>query len=78
MSSFSVSKAARADLKTIAAYTQNTWGVDQRRIYLKDLDIAFHFLSENPLSGVACDYIAKGLRKHFHQRHIIFTKIEMI
>lgn len=72
MSSFSVSRAARADLKNIAAYTQKTWGAEQRRTYIKELDTAFHFLAENPLSGVTCDYIEAGLRKHSHQHHIIF------
>lgn len=35
MNSFSVSRAARADLKNIAAYTQKTWGASQRKTYLK-------------------------------------------
>ena len=72
MSSFSVSSAARIDLKKIAAYTQKTWGVEQRRTYIKEIDTAFHFLAENPLSGVACDYVLKGLRKHRHGHHTIF------
>lgn len=76
MSSFSVSKAALADLKDIAAYTQKTWGAVQRRKYLKDLDTAFKFLSKNPLSGPRCDYIVEGLRKHLLQNHIIFYEID--
>ena len=72
MSSFEVSRAARADLKNIAAYTQRTWGSLQRRTYIKGLDAAFHFLADNPLSGVACDYIDKNLRKHRHEHHTIF------
>ena len=72
MTSFGVSRAARADLKNIAAYTQKTWGSEQRRTYIKGLDTTFHFLAENPLSGVACDYIQEGLRKHLHQHHTIF------
>lgn len=75
MSSFDVSKAARADLKNIAAYTQKTWGASQRRKYLKDLDKTFHFLSDNPLSGNQCDYIIEGLRKHLHESHIIFYEV---
>ena len=47
MSSFLVSRAARADLKNIAAYTQKTWGAEQRRAYIKDLDLTFLFLAEN-------------------------------
>lgn len=72
MSSFEVTRAARADLKNIAAYTQKTWGSEQRRTYIKGLDTAFHFLVENPLSGATCDYVAEGLRKHRHEHHTVF------
>lgn len=75
MSSFVVSKAALADLKNIAAYTQKTWGASQRRKYLKGLDKAFKFLADCPLSGNQCDYITKGLRKHPHESHIIFYEV---
>ena len=78
MSSFSLSNAARADLKSIATYTQKTWGSSQRKSYIKDLDITFHFLSENPLSGTPCDYITPGLRKHNHKSHIIFYEVDEI
>ena len=72
MSSFFVSRAAKADLKNIAAYTQKTWGADQRRAYIKGLDVTFHFLAENPLSGVSCNYIVDRLRKHRLENHTIF------
>ncbi len=72
MNPFSVSIAARADLKNIAAYTQKVWGAEQRRVYLKGLDLAFHFLAENPLAGVPCNYVVEGLRKHRFESHTIF------
>jgi len=72
MSTFSVSRAALADLKNIAAYTQKVWGSEQRRTYLKGLDLAFHFLAENPLAGVPCNYVVKGLRNHRFESHTIF------
>lgn len=72
MNAFSVSRAARADLKNIAAYTQKVWGAGQRRTYLKGLDLSFHFLAENPLSGVVCNYVVEGLRKHRFESHTIF------
>jgi toxin ParE1/3/4 len=72
VSAFSVSRAARADLKNIAAYTQKVWGAEQRRTYLKGLDLAFHFLADNPLAGSPCDYVADGLRKHRFESHTIF------
>jgi toxin ParE1/3/4 len=72
MNSFFVSRAARADLKNIAAYTQKTWGAVQRRTYIKELDVQFHVLAENPLSGVSCHYIVDELRKYHHKQHTIF------
>lgn len=72
MSTFSVSRAARADLKNIASYTQKVWGAEQRRTYLKGLDLAFHFLAENPIAGVPCNYVVDGLRKHRFESHTIF------
>lgn len=76
MSSFSLSNAAHADLKSIGIYTQKTWGSSQRKSYIKDLDMTFHFLSENPLSGAPCDYITPGLRKHNHKSHTIFYEAD--
>src|SRR5690554_344149 len=77
MSLFFVSRAARADLKNIAAYTQQTWGAEQRRTYIKDLDLTFLFLAENPMSGTPCDYIISGLRKHSHEAIQYFMKIKI-
>ncbi len=72
MSACSVSRAARADLKNIAAYTQKVWGTEQRRTYLKGLDLAFLFLAENPLAGAPCNYVVDGLRKHRFESHTSF------
>lgn len=76
MSSFSLTNAARADLKSIAVYTQKTWGSSQRRSYIKDLDKTFQFLAGHPLSGTLCDYITEGLRKHNHKSHTIFYETD--
>ena len=43
MTSYSLSKAARKDLKSIAAFTQKTWGASQRRAYIKELDECFQY-----------------------------------
>ena len=61
-------------MKNIAAYTQKTWGVVQRRAYIKELDAQFHVLAENPLSGVSCHYIVDGLRKYHHKIIRFFMK----
>lgn len=76
MNLFTLSKAARADLKQIATYTQKVWGSGKRRTYIKELDSAMLFLAENPISGTQCDYVASGLRKHRHESHTIFYEIQ--
>lgn len=75
MNLFTLSKAARADLKQIATYTQKVWGSGKRRTYIKKLDSAMLFLAENPISGAQCGYLASGLRKHRHQSHTIFYEV---
>ncbi|RLQ20863.1 type II toxin-antitoxin system RelE/ParE family toxin [Seongchinamella sediminis] len=84
MGSFTLTEAAKADLKSIAAYTQRRWGKDQRRIYAKQFDDAFHILAENPEVGAACDFIKAGYRKFPNGRHVIFyrelsdTEVEIV
>lgn len=60
MGSFTLSNSAKADLKSIAAYTQRKWGKEQRRTYLKQFDDAFHLLADTPELGANCDFIKSG------------------
>ena len=76
MNLFTLSNAARADIKQIATYTQKVWGSGKRRTYIKELDSVMLFLAENPISGTQCDYVASGLRKHRHESHTIFYEIQ--
>lgn len=76
MSSLFITRAARLDLKKIAAYTQRTWGVAQRRLYLKGLDATFQLLADSLGAGAACDYITVGLRKHPHEQHVVFYECQ--
>lgn len=84
MGAFSLTEAAKADLKSIAAYTQRRWGREQRRIYAKQFDDAFHMLTDTPEAGAACDSIKTGYRKFPNGSHVIFyrdlsdTEIEII
>ena len=72
MGAFSLTEAAKADLKSIAAYTQRRWGKEQRRIYAKQFDDAFHLLADTFEAGVACDIIKAGYRKFPIGSHVIF------
>ncbi len=74
MQSFKLTHKARSDLKSIAVYTQRKWGREQRRVYLKQIDDAFHLLARSPESGKRCDYIKKGYRKFPSGSHIIFYR----
>ncbi|MGZ5006378.1 MAG: type II toxin-antitoxin system RelE/ParE family toxin [Methylobacter sp.] len=74
MPSFRLTKQAKNDLKSIARYTQEIWGRDQRNKYLAILDNCFHLLADEPGLGMACDEIRKNYRKFCIERHIIFYR----
>jgi len=75
MGSFSLTNAAKADLRNIARFTEQSWGREQRKLYLKGMDDAFRRLAESPALGVSCEYIAPELRKHPFQSHVIYYDI---
>ena len=75
MGSFSLTNAAKADLRSIAKFTEERWGREQRRHYLKGMDDAFNRLADSPALGVSCDYIASDLRKHPFQIHVVYYDI---
>jgi len=72
MGSFTLTQKARADLKSIAIYTQRKWGKEQRRIYARQFDDSFKMLSEKPSAGHKCDFIKHGYRKFPVTSHIVF------
>ena len=72
MGIFTLTKKAKADLKSIATYTQRKWGKEQRKIYARQFDDAFHLLSETPAAGNKCDFIKLGYRKFPVTSHIVF------
>jgi len=74
MATFRLTQQAKADLISIARYTQNEWGTAQRNIYLQDMDNRFHELSVNPLMGKACSEIREGFSKFPQGKHVIFYK----
>lgn len=74
MPSFHLTEQAKKDLKSIARYTQETWGRIQRNKYLAALDKRFHRLAETPELGRPCDEIREGYRKLYEGRHVIFYR----
>lgn len=71
---FKLSRKAKEDLLRIARYTEQTWGREQRRLYLKKLDLMFFALAENPELGIACDDIRSGYFKKRVSSHLIFYR----
>lgn len=72
MRAFNLTRKAKADLKSIATYTQRKWGKEQRKIYARQFDDVFHMLSETPAAGNKCDFIRLGYRKFPVSSHIVF------
>jgi toxin ParE1/3/4 len=81
---FKLSAKAKSDLKSIARYTHENWGREQRNVYLKQMDETFRTLARQSSLGIACDYIKPGYRKFPQGSHIVYyregttTKIEII
>jgi len=73
--SFSLTEAAKADLKSIAIYTQRRWGKAQRTVYAKQFDDAFHMLAKNPETGGNYDFIKPGYRKFPNGSHVVFYRL---
>ena len=74
MKRFQLTTKAKSDLKQIAIFTERRWGREQRNLYLKQFDDAFHLLADTPMAGKECDYIKKGYRKFPQGSHVIFYK----
>ncbi|RII26496.1 MAG: plasmid stabilization protein ParE [Geobacter sp.] len=74
MPAFALTNMAKADLKEIAKFTQNSWGREQRDLYLQMLDVSFQQLAANPLKGKDCSDIRIGYRKLNAGGHAIFYR----
>lgn len=72
MKPFTLTVAAKTDLREIALFTQRRWGKEQRNAYLKQFDDSFWLLAENPDIGKTCDDIRAGYRKFPQGSHVIF------
>ena len=74
MGTFTLTQKAKADLKSIAAYTQRRWGRQQRGLYAKQFDDAFFMLANAPEVGNDCGFIKPGYRRFPNASHIIFYR----
>jgi len=74
MKLFEISNEAKNDLRSIARFTENRWGKQQRNLYLQQLDDAFQLLGKTTSIGIECNQIREGYRKFPQGSHIIFYK----
>lgn len=74
MASAFFSRRAEADLAEIGAYTLETWGARQARLYLDQIEKCCRRLAGNPGLGRACENVRPGLRRLEQGRHVIFYR----
>jgi toxin ParE1/3/4 len=74
MRPFTLTQRAKADLRAIAIYTEEKWGIEQRNLYIKQFDDAFHLLAASPALGKTCDDILPGYRKFPQGSHLVFYR----
>jgi toxin ParE1/3/4 len=72
MKPFSLTQTAKSDLRAIAIFTEERWGVAQRNHYIKQFDNAFNRLASSPAIGKRCDDIKPGYCKFPQGSHLIF------
>ena len=75
MPKYSVSKAAQSDMRAIARYTFERWGVNQAIRYAQSLQTCFQILAENLEMGRACDAVSSGLHRHEQGKHVAFYRL---
>lgn len=63
---------AESDLVGIWEYSFEEWGGAQADTYLDELDEAIRLLTDNPELGANRDFVRKGFRVLFVNRHSIY------
>jgi toxin ParE1/3/4 len=71
---YKLSNLAAEDFAAIYEYTLLNFGARQADAYTDDLDSTFRLLSSSPLMGYECQELADEVRRHDHQRHVIFYR----
>ena len=61
-----------AHLLAIGRYTEETWGIKQRDLYLKKLFRCFDKLCRSPLSGKQRDALFAGMRSVQCEMHVVY------
>ena len=64
------------DLREIARYTQDQWGIEQRNLYLSEMDKRFQWLLKNTKLATKRDDIKSGYLSYPQGKHVIFFRIK--
>lgn len=72
---FRLTPRARRDLGNIARYTLKTWGRKQRDTYLREMDLRFRRLAEQPGIGRPRPDVKDGYYSFPQGAHVIFYLI---
>lgn len=70
-----VAALAESDLIDIWRYTSGEWDETQADKYLDELDAAIALLAENPELGPSRDYVRRGYRVLFINRHAVYYTV---
>ena len=73
---YKLSNRAADDFEGIFEYTLLNFGIDQADSYTNTLHNVLLTISKQPLMGYACSEIKEGMRRHDHNKHAIFYRIE--
>lgn len=74
MGRYRLTPRAVRDLREIAEYTANIWGLAQRERYLRDIISRLEWLAENPALGRVRKDIAPACRSFPVAHHLIFYR----
>lgn len=61
-------------MDNIVSYTLNTWGNEQCRHYMNDLEACFQYLADGTSIGRNCEDVRSGLMCYNHKRHVVFYR----
>ncbi|MCR6658195.1 MAG: type II toxin-antitoxin system RelE/ParE family toxin [Asticcacaulis sp.] len=77
MADYKLSRKAEADLRAIAAFTVDTFGIAQARTYRDGLLDAFIRISAHPEIGASLTHIFPDTRRLVHGSHIIYYRVTL-
>jgi len=69
-------KAEDDDIVNIADYSIQTFGLKQARKYRNSLFESFNMIAEYPLVGSDQSHIKLNIRRHVHEYHSIYYRVD--